>query len=129
MYISFENYSHIIKDHLIISISSSNILKKVYKYISNKYNSQDFIKSLSFDENKEVLSYAFYAQNINEKSNEKKLVKEIKTLIRNINLKNILKKEALLLNKIRETKDHQQDILTNKYQEIIKLKSKLLSIN
>lgn len=129
IYLSFETYSDIIKDHLIASISSSNILKKVYKYISNKYNSAALMESLSLDERKEVLSYAFYAQNINEKSSESKIIKEINTLVRNINLKNILKKEELLLNKIREARDNEQDILTNKYQEIIKLKSKLLAIH
>ena len=126
LYLSYPNLAHLIKEKLIISISSNENLKKVYKSIYNNYNVEDFLKNLDKDNEEKILSLSLYAQNINEKSNESKVISEINKTIKNINLKNILTKETELLKLLKKANEQDLLILTNKYQEIIKLKNKLL---
>ena len=125
LYVAYDFSRTMIAQNLIFWILSYEPTKDIYNLLKNNYNAKDVLSDLDSNKQNSIWRYEIFASLQNEMSSKSKIEDEIKKTLKNVNLRNIQVQESRLRSKLNDKWQSDQKDLLNRYQEILKLKSKI----
>lgn len=128
LYFAYNEFRNLIKENIIFSILPEGKIKDIYKLIQDDYNDWVIFDSIKQNSWELIESFVLFAKNLNDINSSDKIKNEILMLIKSINLANINIQEFNLREKLKNSSLDESKLLLSKYQDILKLKSKIYSI-